>query len=101
MDLAGFLVSPEAINARHRRRGYATEGGRELIRYGFHDMGLNRIFAHALAVNAPSRATMTAIGLTLARAFISTDPDEDSIPGAEQGEVEYEITRASWHQCHG
>jgi RimJ/RimL family protein N-acetyltransferase len=81
---------------RHWRRGYATEGARELIRYGFEVVGLTRIFAQTLAVNAPSRATMAAAGLTFARAFISGDPYEELVPGAEQGEVEYAITRDAW-----
>lgn len=83
---------------RHWRRGYASEGARELIRYGFADMGLNRIFAQTMAVNTASRATMNAAGLTFARAFHSTEPYDDPIPGAEQGEVEYEITRTTWKQ---
>src|SRR5580693_10616248 len=36
---------------RHWRRGYASEGARELIRYGFDDLGLNRIFAQTMAAN--------------------------------------------------
>jgi RimJ/RimL family protein N-acetyltransferase len=81
---------------RHWRRGYATEGARELIRYGFEVVGLTRIFAQTLAVNAPSRATMAAAGLTFARAFISGAPYEELVPGAELGEVEYAITRDAW-----
>jgi hypothetical protein len=53
-----------------------------------------------MAVNTPSRATMIAAGLTFARAFISSDPYDDLVPGAEQGEVEYEITRSTWQQRH-
>jgi RimJ/RimL family protein N-acetyltransferase len=82
----------------HWRRGYATEGARELIRYGFADLGLERIFAQTLAVNAPSRATMTAAGLTFARAFTSGDPYDELVPGAERGEVEYELTRLTWRR---
>ena len=83
---------------RHWRHGYAAEGARELIRYGFGDVGLNRIFAQTMAVNTPSRATMTAVGLTFVRAFVSGDLYDDLVPGAEQGEVEYEITRSTWQQ---
>jgi RimJ/RimL family protein N-acetyltransferase len=82
---------------RHWRRGYATEGSRELIRYGFQVVGLSRIFAQTMAVNTPSRSTMTASGLTFSRAFISTDFEEE-LPGAEQGEVEYEIFSRDWLQ---
>ncbi len=86
---------------RRWRHGYATEGARELIRYGFTDLGLNRIFAQTLAVNTASRATMTAAGLAFVRAFISAGHDGDPVPGAEQGEVEYEITRTTWTQRRG
>jgi RimJ/RimL family protein N-acetyltransferase len=80
------------------RRGFATEGSRELLRYGFDDMDLNRIFAQTLTVNVPSRATMSKLGLTFVRQFPSSDEGEDAPVGVEQGEVEYEITRASWLQ---
>jgi RimJ/RimL family protein N-acetyltransferase len=59
---------------RHWRRGYASEGARELIRYGFDDLGLDRIFAQTMAANAASRATMSAVGLTYVRGFVSADP---------------------------
>lgn len=81
---------------RHWRLGYAGEGARELIRYGFEEVHLDRIFAQTMAVNRPSRATMAAVGLTFSRAFVSGEPYDDPIPGAEQGEVEYELTRTAW-----
>lgn len=83
---------------RHWRRGYAGEGARELIRYGFGDVGLDRIFAQTMAVNAASRATMRAAGLSFVRAFLSGEPYDDPIPEADQGEVEYDITRTGWEQ---
>jgi len=82
---------------RHWRRGYASEGARELIRYGFDDLGLNRIFAQTMAANTAARATMSAAGLSHVRTFIS-GPYDDLVPGAEQGEVEYEITRSTWQR---
>jgi RimJ/RimL family protein N-acetyltransferase len=86
---------------RYWRRGYAGEGARELIRHGFQDIGLDRIFAQTMAVNAASRATMAAVGLTFSRAFHSNEPYDDPIPGAEQGEVEYELTRTTWQHHTG
>lgn len=79
---------------RFWRRGLAGEGARELVRYGFEELGLERIFAEAMAVNAGSRATMTAAGLTFARAF--HQQWSDPLPGSEHGEVEYAITREQW-----
>ena len=99
-DVAGEADLGYRLLRRHWRRGYAAEGARELIRYGFDDAGLSRIFAQTMAVNAPSRATMTAAGLAFTRAFVSGDSYDDLVPGAEQGEVEYEITRSTWQQRH-
>jgi RimJ/RimL family protein N-acetyltransferase len=79
---------------RHWRQGLASEGSRELIRHGFEDLGLNRIFAQTMAVNAPSRATMSSLGMRFVRSF-HEDYDEP-VPGSEQGEVEYEMRRQDW-----
>jgi RimJ/RimL family protein N-acetyltransferase len=79
---------------RYWRRGLAGEGARELVRHGFADLGLQRIFAETMAVNLPSRATMASAGLSYVRTF---HPDfDDPLPGTEQGEVEYAITRPQW-----
>jgi RimJ/RimL family protein N-acetyltransferase len=86
---------------RHWRHGYASEGARRLIRYAFEEVGLDRIFAQTMAANAASRATMAAVGLTFARAFISGEPYDDLVPDAEQGEVEYELTRTTWSHRSG
>ena len=37
-------------------KGYATEGSRALINLGFTDLGVRRVFAHTMAVNAASGA---------------------------------------------
>ena len=47
-----------------------------------------------MAVNAGSRATMTAVGLTYVRTFHQDWPE--ALPGSEHGEVEYAITREQW-----
>src|SRR3954465_5654226 len=74
----------------HWRKGLASEAARELLRHGFEDLGLTRIFAETMAVNTASRATMAAIGMHHVRTF-HMDGDEP-LPGSELGEVEYEIT---------
>jgi len=79
---------------RHWRRGLATEGSRELLRYAFTDLGLHRVSAETMAVNVASRATMAGLGMTHVRTFHPAWADP--IPGAEQGEVEYAITREAW-----
>jgi RimJ/RimL family protein N-acetyltransferase len=77
------------------RQGLASEGARELLRYGFVEVGLDRIFGQTLAVNDPSRAVMASIGMTYVRAFPSACP-EPLVTGSGRGEVEYEITRDQW-----
>ncbi len=86
---------------RHWRQGYASEGARELIRYGFSEVGLNRIFAQTLSVNVASRATMQSAGLRFARAFMSGERYPDPLPGEEDGEVEYDLTRSTWATGRG
>ncbi|WP_216870697.1 GNAT family N-acetyltransferase [Modestobacter excelsi] len=79
---------------RHWRRGLAGEGARELLRHGFADLGLRRVFAETMAVNTASRATMAALGMTHVRTFpLALD---DPLPGSGLGEVEYAITREEW-----
>jgi len=79
---------------RHWRRGLGSEGARELLRHGFDDLCLTRIFAETMAVNTPSRATMASIGMTFVRGFHL--PWDHPLPGAQHGEVEYAITREQW-----
>jgi RimJ/RimL family protein N-acetyltransferase len=57
-------------------------------------LGVQRVFAHTMTVNATSRRVLEKCGFTLVRTF----PYEHGYPveGAEQGEVEYALTRAEW-----
>jgi RimJ/RimL family protein N-acetyltransferase len=77
-------------------KGFASEGARELVRHGFDDLGLDRIIAQTMTVNARSRAVMERIGLTYVRTFPTsmTGPVE----GLEKGEVEYEMTHEQWRR---
>jgi len=84
----GYRILP-----RWWRKGLASEGARELLRYGFENLALRRIFAETMAVNAASRATMTSIGLRYIRTFQDW---EEPIPSGELGEVEYAISRDQW-----
>ena len=79
---------------RYWRQGLASEGARELLRHGFEDLRLHRVFAETMVVNQASRATMASIGMRYIRSF-NLDW-ENPIPGDEHGEVEYAITREEW-----
>lgn len=79
---------------RHWHKGFASEAARELVRYGFDDVGLDRIMAQTMSANAAARAVMERVGLVYVRTF----PTSRTAPveGVDEGEVEYEMTRAQW-----
>jgi RimJ/RimL family protein N-acetyltransferase len=75
-------------------KGYGTEGSRALIDHGFARQGLHRVIARTMAVNQASLRVMEKSGLTFARTYSSGHAPD--IPGADQGEVEYALTREDW-----
>jgi RimJ/RimL family protein N-acetyltransferase len=74
--------------------GYATEGCRALIRKGFTELGVERVYAETMVINTASRRVMEKAGLRYVRTFHADWPDK--IPGDEHGDVEYALTRAEW-----
>jgi RimJ/RimL family protein N-acetyltransferase len=75
-------------------KGYATEGSLALLRKGFTELGVQRVWAGTMAVNTGSRRVMEKIGMRHIRTF--HEDFDDPIPGTEHGEVEYAITRDEW-----
>jgi RimJ/RimL family protein N-acetyltransferase len=82
---------------RHWRQGLASEGSRALLRHAFEDLGLNRVSALTMTINAASRATMASVGLQYIRTFQDL---ADERPGAELGCVEYAVTRSEWQAAN-
>jgi ribosomal-protein-alanine N-acetyltransferase len=56
---AGYWIAVD-----HWNRGYATEALREILRYGFRDLGLRRIYAQHLTRNPASGRVMEKVGMT-------------------------------------
>jgi RimJ/RimL family protein N-acetyltransferase len=79
---------------RRWRQGLAREGARELVRYGFDDVGLDRIFAETLTENGRSRAIMAALGMAYERTF--RQPFADDAWGQGHDVVVYAISRQEW-----
>jgi len=75
-------------------RGLATEGATAVMGHGFATVGLARQWAETMAVNAPSRRVMEKLGMSLVRSYVGEW--EHPIPGWEQGEVVYELSRPDW-----
>lgn len=74
--------------------GYATEGSARCVELAFTTLGAERVWAQTMTVNVGSRRVMEKLGLSHCRTFYG-DWDEP-IPGADDGDVEYELTRADW-----
>lgn len=79
---------------RHWRQGLASEASRELLRHAFDTVGQRRVIAQTMTVNIGSRRVMESVGLRYVRTYFPSW--DDPLPGTEQGEVEYAITRAEW-----
>lgn len=79
---------------RHWRNGFATEGATKVLEHGFSTVGLDAVCAETMAVNEASRQVMSRLCMR----HVRTDHRQwDSpLPGAEYGEVVYEITRDEW-----
>ncbi|MEO8267940.1 MAG: GNAT family N-acetyltransferase [Ilumatobacteraceae bacterium] len=75
-------------------KGYATEGSRALIDMGFLSNRVQRVVAETMLVHGASRRVMEKSGLHLVRTFHAEWPVR--IPGDEEGDVEYALTRAEW-----
>lgn len=99
-----FCLFPETktlaeIGYRLRRedwgQGLASEGASALINWGFSSGGYDKVIACTMAANHASRRVMEKIGMKHVR---TTFPDFAArIPGAEEGEVWYELLRSEWN----
>jgi RimJ/RimL family protein N-acetyltransferase len=80
-------------------RGLASEGAACLVEHGFVTVGLRRIWAETMAVNTRSRAVLERLGRRHLRTEVRTW--DDPLPGAELGEVVYELTAQEYEQARG
>lgn len=91
---------PDEVELGYRLRrsawgkGYATEGCRALIEKGFHELGVQRVFASTMVVNVASWRVMEKAGLRFVRRF--HQPWPYPIEGDEEGDVEYALLRSEW-----
>lgn len=79
---------------RYWRRGLASEASRALLRHAFDTVGQSRVIAQTMAVNTGSRRVMETVGMRYVRTYFPSW--DDPLPGSDQGEVEYEMTRVMW-----
>lgn len=71
------------------RKGYMTEAVLEMIRYGFENMGLNRVIARCFAENRASERVMQKAGMT----FEGTQREHVFVKGAYRDLKLYSMLR--------
>lgn len=78
-------------------KGYATEGAKAALRFGFEDLNLDQIVSFTVLANKPSWAVMDRIGMT-------RDPKDDfDHPRLQVGHtlrrhILYRMKRAAWER---
>jgi RimJ/RimL family protein N-acetyltransferase len=82
------------LRKRFWGKGYATEGALALVRHGFVDADVRRIYAETMAVNTGSRRVMEKVGLQYELTYF---PPFAPIEGSEHGEVRYTLDREEWY----
>lgn len=75
--------------------GYATEGGREVLRLGFSRLGLRDIVSFTVPANVRSRSVMERLGM---HHSLTDDFDHPNLPEGHhlRRHVLYRLTRADW-----
>jgi RimJ/RimL family protein N-acetyltransferase len=95
-------LEPEYLELGYRLRrsawgrGYATEGGRALVRHAFTTMNAELLSARTLTRNFASQRVMEKCGLRYTGRF---EYPQDALPGRsaeERAAVKYALTRPEW-----
>jgi len=86
----GWRLAPEAWG-----HGYATEGAREALRFGFGELGLEEIVSFTVPANVRSRAVMERLGMVRDPA---DDFDHPNLPAGHpiRRHVLYRLRRSDW-----
>jgi len=72
-------------------RGLATRGGRVMVEQAFAAPYVEKVMASTMAVHTASRAVLTKLGMSHVDTCVGNRVE--TVPGWEQGEAIYEITR--------
>jgi RimJ/RimL family protein N-acetyltransferase len=91
----GWRLAPE-----HWGHGFATEGGRAALRYGFDDIDLDEIVSFTAAVNTRSVRVMDRLGM---RRDTDGDFDHPVMPldHPARSHVLYRLSRKEWSRAAG
>ncbi|GII82729.1 N-acetyltransferase [Sphaerisporangium siamense] len=84
----GFVFHPD-----HHGRGLATEASREILRLGFEDLGLHRIYGRCDARNTPSARLMERLGMRREAHHV----ENEIFKGEWSDELVYAMLRREWN----
>ncbi|GII61376.1 N-acetyltransferase [Sphaerisporangium krabiense] len=84
----GFVFHPD-----HHGRGLATEASREILRLGFEDLGLHRIYGRCEARNTPSARLLERLGMRREAHLV----ENELFKGEWSDELVYAMLRREWN----
>ena len=82
------------LHPTHQGHGYAAEAGRELLRVGFEELDLHRIFGRLDDRNVASTRLMERLGLRREAHLIENEFNK----GAWESELVYAILQREWRE---
>ncbi len=82
------------IGAPYWGRGYATEAAKEMLRYGFEELGLHRVHASHLGNNPASGKVLRKVGMS----HEGTRPEHFERWGEHQDSVLYGLLARDWRK---
>ncbi len=85
----GYVLHPD-----HQGRGLATEAARALLRWGFEDFGLHRIYGRCNARNAASAALLERLGMRREAHHLGNA----MVKGIWRDEFVYAMLRSEWRE---
>ena len=85
------------IGAPYWGRGYATEAAKEMLRYGFDELGLRRIYASHLGNNPASGKVLRKVGMS----YEGTRPEHFERWGEYHDGVLYGLLVSDWRKTSG
>lgn len=97
---SSFAGRPEVSGVGYRLtaaawgQGLATEGARVMVDQAFARPEIDRVFASTMGAHTGSRRVLEKLGMTHTASWAAQGKDE--VPGHRDGEVGYEVDRASW-----
>lgn len=86
----GWILTPQ-----HRGKGYVTEMGKELLRFAFEEMGVQKVIAHCDARNTPSYRVMERLHMQLEHMEKECRPAKTQ-GGIKGDEMTWAISLEAW-----